>query len=164
MSKRSYSVIILGILAVAGLGLSGFMFLKNEIIFPDNAAVKNIWYAERLDLTYYVPTVITEIPNLNITATVNAGESLFVSFNSDAAVYLNGLEFIKIQLKINDLVYTHPFVELGGSFSGNLYSPISLQYSIEASPAGIYKVSISAYSSDSGNWLKEMTLLVYTNI
>jgi len=167
MSKRSSSVIILGILAVAGLGLSGFMFLKNEIFFPDfpeDTAIKKIWYAENLDSTYYVPTVITEIPNLNITATVNAGESLFVSFNTDAAVYLNGLELLKIQLKINGLIYTNPFVELGGSFSANLYSPMSLQCSIETGAAGIYNVSICAYSSDTGNWLKEMTLLVYTYI
>ena len=34
MSERNTGVIILGILAVAGLGLSGFMFVKNEVFFP----------------------------------------------------------------------------------------------------------------------------------
>jgi hypothetical protein len=34
MSERSTGVIVLGILAVAGLGLSGFLFVKNEVFFP----------------------------------------------------------------------------------------------------------------------------------
>ena len=41
MSNRSSGIIILGILAVTGLGLSGFMFVKNEIIDPSgNPALK----------------------------------------------------------------------------------------------------------------------------
>ena len=142
------------------------MFLKNEIFFPNDSAIKKIWYAERLDSLYYVQTSFAEIPNLDISATVNAGESLFVSFNTAAAVYVDGgfPEFIKIQLKINGLIYINPFIELGGTTSGSLYSPMSLQYSIEISTAGIYNVSVCAFSTDTGNWLKEMTLLVYTYI
>lgn len=34
MSGKSTGMILLGILAVAGLGLSGFMFFKNEIVSP----------------------------------------------------------------------------------------------------------------------------------
>lgn len=33
MSDRSIGVILLGILAVAGLGLSGYMFIKNELVY-----------------------------------------------------------------------------------------------------------------------------------
>jgi hypothetical protein len=34
MSDRSIGTIILGIIAIAGLGLSGFMFIKDNILFP----------------------------------------------------------------------------------------------------------------------------------
>ena len=34
MSDRSTGTIVLGIIAIAGLGLSGFMFIKDNILFP----------------------------------------------------------------------------------------------------------------------------------
>ena len=168
MSKRSFGVIIIAILAIAGLGLSGFMFFKSEILVTEDAedtVIKNIWYTEQLDSIYYIPTSWTEIPNFNVTVTVNSGEFLHISFNAFAGVYLSGLEYIELRLKINNLIYDNPFIQLGGSFSGSLYSPLSLQYSIQNGTAGTYTISMCAFSSlDASNWLKEMTLLVYTYI
>lgn len=171
MSKRSFGVIIIGILAIAGFGLSGYMYFKNEILIPEvpedveDTVIKNIWYAEQLDSIYFIPTSWTEIPNFNVTVTVNSGEFLYISFNGFAGVYLSGLETISLKFKINSLIHDNPFIQLGGSFSGNLYAPVSLQYSIQNGTAGTYTISVCAISSpDASNWLKDLTLLVYTYI
>lgn len=165
MGKRSFAVVFLGIFAIAALGLSSYMFIKNELLTVSTdveSGVQNVWYTERLTDIYYVETLFTEIPNLNITATKSAQEKLYILFSADCGVYLSGTENVKIQFKINGVVYPNPFVEVGGSFSGNLYSPITLQYSIVTGAAGAYTIAVVAISTDTGNWIKEMTLTVYS--
>lgn len=46
MSNRSFGVIVVGILAVIGVGLSGYMFIKNEMLFPrfgSNLTLVGLW-------------------------------------------------------------------------------------------------------------------------
>jgi hypothetical protein len=162
MAKRSSGVVLLSIIAFASLGLSGYMFVKNELLNQSTSPIREIWYVDNLDDIYFVTD--EEIPNFNVSVAVNIGEKLFISFNCDAAVYQSGLETIRIKFVINGTIYDNPFVELGGSGSSNLYSPISMQYSIENLPTGTYVISVHARSGDTGNWLKEMTLLVYTYV
>ena len=165
MGKRSFAVVFIGIFAIAALGLSSYMFIKNELLTVSTdveSGVQNVWYTERLTDIYFIQTTLTEIPNLNITATKTAQEKLYILFSADCGVYLSGQETVKIQFKINGVVYPNPFVEVGGSFTGNLYSPITLQYSIVTGVAGSYTIAVAAVSTYTGNWIKEMTLAVYS--
>ena len=162
MAKRSSGIVLLGIIAIAGLGLSGYIFVKNEFLTSNISPIRNIWYSENLDDIYYVTD--GEIPDLNVTIEVNTGESIYISFNADSGVYIDGLELIKLKFIINGTVYQNPFVEVGGSGSSNMYSPICMQYSLKNPPAGTYTIAVHAFSSDTGNWIKEMTLFVYTYV
>jgi len=44
MSERRSGIIIIGIIAIASLGLTGYMFLKNEILFPITIESNDVYY------------------------------------------------------------------------------------------------------------------------
>ena len=168
MSERSTGVILLGILAIAGLGLSGYMFLKNEIIFPSNTVIKHIWYVEDFDSKYDPDEVsFNDITSMNILATVNTGESLYLLFNAHAGAYGSGApSSIRIKIKMNGILLDQPEIYVGVT-GGNTdtYSSICLQYSNRTIPAGIYNISICARrTTGSSNWMEDRTLLVYTYV
>ncbi len=167
MSERSTGVILLGILAVAGLGLSGYMFFKNEIIFPSNTAIRNVWYVEKYSSHYDPADSCEDIPSMNILATVNSGESLYMLFNAHAGMYGSGApSSITIKIKMNGFILDRPYIYVG-VVGGNTdtYTTICLQYANSTLPAGVYNISICAYrTAVSSNWIEDRTLLVYTYV
>ena len=167
MSKRSFGVILLGILAVAGFGLSGYMFIKNEILFPSNTVIRNVWYAEKFDSHYSPDDSYNDIPAMNILATVNTGESVYLLFNAHAGTYgSGGPSSIQIQIKMNGILLNHPYMYVGVTGgTTDTYISICLQYSNRTLPAGIYNISICARKTTSTtNWIKDRTLLIYTYV
>ena len=167
MSDRKASVVLLGILAVAGLGLSGYMFLKNEIIFPSNSAIRNVWYVEKYSSHYDPADSCEDIPSMNILATVNSGESLYLLFNAHAGAYGSGApSSIEIQIKMNGILLDHPHMYVGVTGgTTDTYTTICLQYSNTTIPAGIYNISICASrTASTTNWIKDRTLLIYTYV
>ena len=169
MSDRNTGVILLGILAIAGLGLSGYMFLKNEIIFPSSTStvIRNMWYAEKFDSHYDPDVTYKDIPYMNILATVNTGESLYMLFNAHAGIYGSGApSIIEIQIKMNGIQFDHPYTYVGVvGGTTDTYTTICLQYSNRTIPAGIYNISICARrTASTTNWIKDRTLLIYTYV
>ena len=167
LSERSTGVILLGILAVAGLGLSGYMFLKNEIIFPSATVVRNVWYVEKFDSSYDPADSYEDIPSMSILATVNTGESLYMLFNAHAGAYGSGApSTIEIRVKMNGILLDRPYTYIGVTGgTTDTYSTICLQYSNRTVPAGIYNISICARrTASSTNWINDRTLLVYTYV
>ena len=165
MSERSTGVIILGILAVAGLGLSGYMFVKDEFLFPSNTVIKHVWHIEKLGSTDSTnPTSeYVDVPSMNLLATVNAGESLYLLFSSNVGIYDSGLNPLKFKIKMNGILFDNPYVDVGrGSDSTVLYCSVNLQYINSTIPAGTYNISICYYSLSTANWIKDSSLLVYT--
>ena len=101
MSDKSTGTIILGIIAIAGLGLSGFMFVKYEIVFPSSDTgllLVGVWN----DLDYNVAHAPhTEMDDYLLEFRLSLfNNSNYVSFNADNTRFVLSPGLYKINLAI----------------------------------------------------------------
>ena len=153
MSSRSGGMILLGIIALAGLGLSGYMFLKYEFLSPTNDSgliLVGLWdnLNENLDYTPYDSTAdflveLKESPfNDSAYVSVSHGNTRFV---------LKQAGFYKITLNIQ-------FQAIGASYIYEVYlrrnSDIERKFAIIAISANpgsnMYYLQASLYIESNG--------------
>jgi len=165
-SSRGWSILAL-LIGVGGLGLSGYTLL---FALPQKSGIQNIWYDSYISPAFGVVGNNVSIPNLNVIATVNPGESLHVIFNADVFLDLDGgPEYLRVFVSLNDILIGAPSATVGGwpdpSAPFILYDHISLHYSNLTISPGLYNVSMMAESFDAStpNSLTDMTLLVFTS-
>jgi hypothetical protein len=101
MSDRNIGVIVLGILAVAGLGLSGYLFIENELVYPyGNPTLKTKVYkdntAQALSDNIWVQVIFSD-ESYDVGNCFNLATSIFLVPKSGyyqicAGVYFDNVE------------------------------------------------------------------------
>lgn len=166
-SSKGLSVFAL-IIGIIGLGLAGYTFF---LVLPiqtvkEQTSVQNMWSTSYNGPSIDVYNVDTIIPNLSVEATVYSGESLHVLYNTNVFMDCDGaIEILFVYVSLNGQKVGESATNFGANHDHNIWGQLSLQYSNSTISAGIYNISIIAFSTDPSNPnnLYDMTLLAFTS-
>ena len=139
MSDKSTGTILLGIIAIAGLGLSGFMFVKNEIVFPSsdtglllvgawNDLDYNIAHAPHTEMDDYLLEFRLSLFNNSNYVSFNADNTRFVL---SPGLYKINLAIIFTGITVNETYYTQL---LTNGLNNNFFN----RYETSANPESTY--------------------------
>lgn len=159
------------ILAIIGIGLGGYPYIK-EYIGPsteDTPKIDDVLYSESRD--FFFPTSSYQaIPNISIVLNVETGQDLYVLFDSQAVLRDQlGTQSISIQVTNNDVLIgashtqvAHHVSALGG---GVIRHSLNLQYVISSLTTGTYNITISVLGSGTlgegtGNRVEDCSLFI----
>ena len=163
------------LLGASGLGLGGFIFLNFGNLMTlatttttESPIVQDIWYAEYLtpQTPSQQPTYNT-LTNMHLLITVNAGESVYISFNAKYTIDNSGsYEYIESFIYQDGVMIPAPYAYVGeiNSAGQDSLRMVSLQYSISGLAAGSYNFSIRAATGDNtgDNRIDDTILFIQT--
>ena len=149
-----------------GLGLYSVFILPNTIIAQttNNSEIKQIWTKEQ-PAVYYTTTSYVEVPDMDITITVNTGETVVIVFNGQfhgsPGLLYGGVRFMRDNVEIPNSRRDFSIEVTGVVVMGN---SITAHILIDNLVAGTYEIELQAYGGGGGNRIDEGLLVIYTFI
>ena len=149
-----------------GLGLYSVFILPDTIIAQttNNTEIKQIWTQEQLAV-YYTTGSYVEVPDMDITITVNAGESVMIIFNGNfygsVGILMGGIRFMRDNVLIPNSLRDFNIETSGGILMAN---SITAHILIDSLPAGTYEIELQAYGNGANDRLDDGLLVIYTFI
>ena len=169
MGKSNGLAILALLIAFGGLGLG----LYSVFILPDsiiaqttnNSEIVQIW-TKKQPAIYYTGGSYNDVPDMDITITVNAGETVVIIFNGqftgDMAFLLGGVRFMRDNVEIPNSRREFNIDASVGSLMG--YS-LSANVLIDNLAAGTYEIEVQAWSAGVNlGYLHDGVLIIYTFI
>lgn len=159
MSNRSNGLAILALLiGIGGLGLGVY----SAFILPQQSAIKQIWTLEQQAI--YFPTgSYADVPDMDLTISVNAGETVVIFFNGEftgnVGVLIGGVRLMRDNVEIPSSRREFNIETSGGALMG--YS-LTTSVLIENLPTGQYEIEVQAFSDGTSENLNEGVLIIYT--
>ena len=173
MSKGSGLALFALLIGFGGLGLGVYsvFILPDTIIantmsqIPTNPSeIVQIWTKEQPAL-YYTETSYYDVPDMDLTITVNTGETVMILFNGQflglPGVLMGGIRFMRDNVEIPNSrrdfnIETSSGVLMGYSMTANLL--------IDNLVAGTYEIELQAYGLGGNDRLDDGVLVIYTFI
>ena len=149
-----------------GLGLYSVFILPDTIIAQttNNTEIKQIWTQEQLAV-YYTTGSYVEVPDMDITITVNAGESVMIIFNGNfygsVGILMGGIRFMRDNVLIPNSLRDFNIETSGGILMANSITAYIL---IENLAAGTYEIELQAFGVGTNERLDNGLLIIYTFI
>ena len=161
-----------------GLGLYSVFILPDTIIAqtltqvptppsipPSNPSeIIQIWTKEQPAL-YYTTGSYVEVPDMDITITVNAGETVVILFNGNfygsVGVLMGGIRFMRDNVLIPNSIRDFNIETTGGIQMAN---SITAHILIDNLAAGTYEIELQAYGNGVNDRLDNGLLIIYTFI
>ena len=169
MGKSSGLAIFALLIAFGGLGLG----LYSVFILPDtiiaqttnNSEIIQIWTKEQPAI-YYTGGSYNDVPDMDLTITVNTGETVVIIFNGqftgDMAFLIGGVRFMRDNVEIPNSRREFNIDASVGSLMG--YS-LSANVLIDNLAAGTYEIEVQAWSAGVNlDYLHDGVLIIYTFI
>ncbi|MHA2259890.1 MAG: hypothetical protein ACXACO_18155 [Promethearchaeota archaeon] len=172
MGKGSGLAILAIIIGIGGLGFGVYAV----IILPDtiieeasgSSEITQIWTVEQATV-YYTASSFTDMTNMDVTITVNAGETVYVMFNaqiSNGPVGGNGwiTGGVRIMRDNVEIPGSERFFIIDSPIGVSVGNSITTQFIIEGLAAGTYelKVQVTALAEVGLDRIEDGLLLVYT--
>ena len=150
------------ILAIGSLALSGYMYtLISEPSESEAQTITQIWYDSR-ESAYSCSSSFTDVTDLELIITVNAGEKVYILFNGEFTVS-SGTTGGGAKLKIDDTAITDSEQEFYSDGNGlNHWDSVTLQYIATGLSAGTHTIKIQAVAMGGAGTVQHMTLFAYT--
>ena len=149
-----------------GLGLYSVFILPDSIIAQttNNSEISQIWTLEQ-PAVYYTILTYTDVPDMNQTITVNAGETVVIIFNGNfygsVGVLMAGIRFMRDNVLIPNSIREFNIETTGGVQMAN---SITAHILIENLAAGTYEIELQAYGDGTNERLDNGLLIIYTFI
>ena len=168
MGKSSGLAILALLIAFGGLGLG----LYSVFILPDtiiaqttnNSEIIQIWTTEQ-PAVYYTTGSYVEVPDMDQTITVNAGETVVILFNGNfygsVGVLMGGIRFMRDNILIPNSIRDFNIETTGGIQMAN---SITAHILIDNLAAGTYEIELQAYGNGVNDRLDNGLLIIYTFI
>ena len=166
----------LAILALL-IGLGGLGFgIYSVIILPDviiqeasgESNINQIWTVEQVG-TFYPGTSYSDMTDMDVTITVNAGETIYVMFNAQISNGPSGgngwlTGGVRIMRDTVEIPGSERFFIIESSVGFSVGKSITTHFIIEGLAAGIYelKVQATAYAETGTERVEDGLLIVYT--
>ena len=149
-----------------GLGLYSVFILPNTIIAQttNNSEIKQIWTKEQ-PAVYYTTGSYVEVPDMDLTITVNTGETVVIIFNGNfygsVGVLMGGIRFMRDNVLIPNSMRDFNIETTGGILMAN---SIMAHILIDGLVAGTYEIELQAYGNGVNDRLNDGVLIIYTFI
>ena len=152
--------LLIGICAI-GLGIYAIFFQPQQ-----PSVISNIWSAEQ-ESTYYPGGTYSDMTNMNVIITVNAGETVYVTFDAQFNLgvggtwLIGGVRVMRDGIAISESLRQFTIEITSGSA---IWYSITTQFIINDLEAGIYELNVQAmgYSGSSSPNIVSGVFLVYT--
>jgi hypothetical protein len=160
MGKRNGLAIFALLIALAGLGLGAY----SVFIVPMQTAseIKQIWTAQQ-PTVYYTGGSYADIPDMDITITVNTGESVMILFNgeftADVGILIGGVRLMRDNVEVPNSRREFNIETSGGALMG--YS-LTANVLIEGLTTGQYEIEVQAFGVGTNERIDEGLLVIYT--
>ena len=159
MGNRSNGLAILALLiGIGGLGLGIY-----SVFFTPEPTIVQIWTAEQPTL-YYTSTSYYDIPDMDLSITVNTGEKVLILFNGQfkgtaPGFLVGGVRFMRDNVEIPNSrrdfnIETTVGLLIGYSLTANVL--------IENLAAGTYEIEVQAYCNGASDRIEDGLLIIYT--
>ena len=166
MGKGSGLAIFALLIAFGGLGLGIYsvFILPDKIIAQttNNSEVVQIWTVEQ-PAVYYTSTSYVEVPDMDVTITVNTGETVVILFNGQfhgsPGLLYGGVRFMRNNVEIPNSRRDFSIETTGVVVMGSI---ITAHILIDNLAAGTYEIELQAYGGGGGNRLDDGVLIIYT--
>ncbi len=166
MGKSNGLAIFALLIALGGLGLGVYsvFILPDSIIAQttNNSEIIQIWTVEQ-PAVYYTTGSYVEVPDMDLTITVNTGESVLIIFNGQflgtPGVLLGGVRFMRDNVEIPNSRRDFNIETTGGILMG--YS-LTANILIDNLAAGTYEIELQAYAAGGTDRLDDGVLIIYT--
>lgn len=168
MGKRNGLAVFALLIAFGGLGLGIYsaFILPNIIIAQttNNSEIIQIWTVEQ-PTVYYTTISFVDVPDMDLTITVNTGESVLILFNGqfigNLAFLIGGVRLIRDNVEIPNSkrefnIASSAGVQMGYSLSTNVL--------IDNLAAGNYEIKVQAFGGGINHHLDDGILIIYTFI
>ena len=166
MGKSNGLAILALLIAFGGLGLG----LYSVFILPDsiiaqttnNSEIVQIWTKEQPAI-YYATGSYADVPDMDLTITVNTGETVVIIFNGqftgDMAFLIGGVRFMRDNVEIPNSrrefnIDASVGVLMGYSLSANVL--------IDNLVTGEYEIEVQAFGAGTNDRIDEGLLVIYT--
>jgi len=168
MGKSSGLAIFALLIGFGGLGLGAYavFILPDTIIaqITNNSEIVQIWTAEQ-PAVYYTLGSYYDIPDIDLTITVNAGETVVILFNGNfygsVGVLMGGIRFMRDNVLIPNSIREFNIETTGGV---QMAYSITAQILIENLAAGTYEIEVQAYGVGVNDRIGSGLLIIYTFI
>ena len=150
------------IIAIGSLALSGYMFMTPPPEAEDQT-ITGIWHDSR-ESGFAPGGSYNDVPDLELTITVNAGEKVFIQFNGEFIIApLATTSGGSVRLRIDDTTISG--TEMGfltdSSYSTH-WGDVTLLYVATGLSAGTHTINIQAAVMGASGTINSMNLLAYT--
>jgi len=170
MGKGGTVLGLIGII-IGGGGLAfGFISwnstntIQNNLDNFENSIMSKAWYNESYGPFVITPdTTLLEIPSLIVNFTLESNASIYLSFTCRATIFpSSGHSRVFIYFKIDSELINEPSAQVGNYYGASLGDSLSvnLQHFIENIVAGSHNVTMAVSTTNSLNFLNEMTIFV----
>ena len=149
-----------------GFGIYSAFILPNTIIAQTTnpSEIVQIWTAEQ-PTVYYTSTSYYDIPDMDLSITVNTGENVLILFNGqfkgDVGILIGGVRLMIDNVEIPNSRREFNIETSGGGSSGFSISTFVL---IENLAAGTYEIEVQAYCNGDTDRMDDGVLIIYTFI
>ena len=154
-----------------GLGVYSVFILPDTIIantmsqIPTNPSeIVQIWTKEQ-PAVYYTDTSYYDIPDMDLTITVNTGESVLILFNGlfkgQPGVLAGGVRFMRDNVEV---LNSRRDFNIETSFGVLMAYSLTANVLIENLAAGTYEIEVQAYGHGVSDRIEDGLLVIYTFI
>jgi len=168
MGKGNGLAIVAIIIAISGCGIGVYsvVILPGTIIeqTTNNSEIKQIWTAEQPAI-YYTTGSYNDIPDMDLTISVNTGEKVLILFNGEftasVGVLIGGVRFMIDNVEILNSRREFNIETSGGVLMG--YS-MTANVLIDNLLTGVYEIEVQAFGAGTNDRIDEGLLVIYTFI
>jgi len=166
MGKSNGLAILALLIGLGGLGLGAYsVFILPDTIIAqttNNSEIIQIWTKEQPAL-YYTETSYYDVPDMDLTITVNTGETVVIIFNGlfrGTTGYLaGGVRFMRNNVLIPN---SERFFNIETTYGINMGYTMTAHILIDNLAAGTYEIELQAFGAGGSDRLEDGVLIIYT--
>ncbi len=166
MGKGNGLAIVAIIIAIGGCGIGVYsvVILPGTIIeqTTNNSEIMQIWTAEQPAI-YYTTGSYNDIPDMDLTISVNTGEKVLILFNGEftasVGILIGGVRFMIDNVEILNSRREFNIETSGGVLMG--YS-ITANVLIDNLVTGVYEIEVQAFGAGTNDRIDEGLMVIYT--
>ncbi len=159
MGKRNGLAILALLVSFGALGLGVY---STFFLNTSTNEIMQIWTKEQ-PYIYYTTVSYADVPDMDVTITVRAGETVLILFNGEfwgnVGILIGGVRFRIDNVEVPNSRREFNIETSGGALMGYSMSAFVL---IDNLAAGTYEIELQAFCAGSSARLEDGLLLIYT--
>ncbi|HEC40234.1 MAG: hypothetical protein Lokiarch_10780 [Candidatus Lokiarchaeum sp. GC14_75] len=171
MGKGSTLAFIALVIGIGGVGIGGYaiIFMPTTIIqqASGNSEITQIWTVEQVG-NFYTGSSYSDMTDMDVNITVNAGETVYVMFNAQISNGVGGSGWltggVRIMMDTALIAKSERYFILDSTTGISVGNSITTHFIIEGLTAGTYelKVQATALAENGSDRIEDGLLIVYT--